>query len=187
MTMTHNSDEPSRLLKDLESIRTLLDEHPDVHQKAPSGEGLDLSELDIPLLQDVFIEPEGSETPVTLPPPPFDLTPMAAERSTNPFLPYDSLARLAQERVHLDKLMAEFMPQPEAPTTAPAKPEAVEQPEAQENLATGAKEYRLEERIRSEVQLVLQDVIDDMIPAIEAELRNRLRGKVEEIVREQLK
>ena len=184
MTMTHNSDEPSRLLKDLESIRTLLDEHPEgqAGEAQPHTE-LDLSELDIPLLQDVFIEPEGSDTPATLVPPPFDLTPMAAERSSNPFLPYDSLARLAQERVHLDKLMAEFMPQPEAAV----EPEAVEKPELVENLATGAKEYRLEERIRSEVQLVLQDVIDDMIPAIEAELRNRLRGKVEEIVREQLK
>ncbi|QJD60414.1 hypothetical protein HG264_16810 [Pseudomonas sp. gcc21] len=171
--MTHDSDEPSRLLQDLESIRTLLDEHPDVH----SEEGLDLSELDIPLLQDVFIESESTEAPTLAVSPPFELTPIAAEQSANPFLPYDSLARLAQERVHLDKLMSDFMPQTEAADT----------PEVVESVATGAKEYRLEERIRSEVQLVLQDVIDDMIPTIEAELRNRLRGKVEEIVREQLK
>ncbi|MEH6389114.1 hypothetical protein [Pseudomonas profundi] len=171
--MTHDSDEPSRLLKDLESIRTLLDEHPEVH----SEEELDLSELDIPLLQDVFIETEDPEPPAVPASPPFELTPIAAEQSTNPYLPYDSLARLAQERVHLDKLMAEFMP----------PPETAEKSEATEDAPTGAKEYRLEERIRSEVQLVLQDVIDDMIPAIEAELRNRLRGKVEDIVREQLK
>ncbi|WP_150302859.1 hypothetical protein [Pseudomonas saliphila] len=173
--MTHDSDEPSRLLKDLESIRTLLDEHPEVH----SEEELDLSELDIPLLQDVFIEPgpesaepaEPPQAPTEPESPPYQLTPIAAEQSANPFLPYDSLARLAQERIHLDKLMAEYLPQPEATEEPP----------------TGAKEFRLEERLRSEVQMVLQDVIDDMIPAIEAELRNRLRGKVEEIVREQLK
>lgn len=169
MTMTHNSDEPSRLLKDLESIRTLLDEPMEAH----SDEELDISELDIPLLQDVFIESEPSESPATPMPvaPPFQLTPIAAEQSANPFLPYDSLARLAEERIHLDQLMAEYLPQQK---TA-------------ENLHTGAKEVRLEERLRSEVQMVLQEVIDDMIPAIEAELRNRLQGKVEEIVREQLK
>lgn len=161
--MTHDSSEPSRLLKDLESIRSLLNEQPeDLSQEVDAA----VPELDIPLLQDVITEPLPlsatiEETPVQ--------PPTALSRPHNPFLPYDSLARLAEERIQLDRLLAGHIPPP------------------RESIHHGAREVRLEARLQAEAQLILQGVIDDMIPTIEAELRNRLRGKLEQIVREQLK
>ncbi|HDZ55968.1 MAG TPA: hypothetical protein ENI17_16455 [Pseudomonas xinjiangensis] len=160
--MTHDPSEPSRLLKDLESIRILLDEQPD----ATASVERPLPHADIPLLQDVISEQlPMAEAPAAAP----ELAPPTPDRPHNPFLPYDSLARLAEERLQLDRLMAGHIPPP------------------RDSVHTGAREVRLEARLQAEVQLVLQDVIDDMIPAIEAELRNRLRGKLEEIVRQQLK
>src|SRR5690606_42138075 len=80
----HEPTEPSRLLQDLESIRTLLDEPDAALDQQP-----DLP-LDIPLLQDIISS--GSDTP-------------AAAIQANPFLPYESLARLAVELVHLEQLL----------------------------------------------------------------------------------
>jgi len=45
--------EPSRLLEDLESIRTLLDEHPEAAADAAAVDG----QMDIPLLRDVILNP----------------------------------------------------------------------------------------------------------------------------------
>lgn len=163
--MTHRDpSEPSRLLEDLESIRTLLDEHADdPHNLLADGDG----QLNIPLLQDVIIEPFDALPGQSAPKPTEPVT--AARRPENPFLPYDSLARLAQERVQLDRLMAGHLPP------------------LRESVHTGAREVRMEARLQAEAQLILQDVIDDMIPTIEAELRNRLKARLEQIVREQLK
>ena len=94
--------EPSRLLEDLESIRTLLDEHPE-------PEIGDDGQLDIPLLQDVILNPdEPPLSAVEHPTPP--LTSGMANRSPNPFLPYASLAKLAEERMQLDQIMAQQSP-----------------------------------------------------------------------------
>ena len=148
--------EPSRLLKDLESIRTLLDE--DQPTAAPDAQ------LDIPLLEDIISS--SSDTPVPAPPP----HPIPADdRPANPFLPYESLAKLAGERVQLERLLQQSLDQ-----LAPSP-------------HTGAREVRMEARLHSEAQLVLQDVIDEMLPVIEAELRKRLSTKLEQIVQEQLK
>ena len=87
MTQREPTD-PSRLLKDLESIRTLLDDD------QPGAE-----QMDIPLLDDIITS--GSDKPAAPPAPP----PPAAERPPNPFLPYESLARLAGERVQLERLL----------------------------------------------------------------------------------
>ncbi len=161
--MTHDPSEPSRLLKDLESIRTLLNEQPeDLGQQADAQP----PELDIPLLQDVITEPLPISATIEETP---DQPTTALARPHNPFLPYDSLARLAEERMQLDRLMAGHIPPP------------------RESVHHGAREVRLEARLHSEAQLILQGVIDDLIPTIEAELRNRLQGKLEQIVREQLK
>ena len=160
--MTHRDpSEPSRLLEDLESIRTLLDEHDPDNLLADEGQ------MEIPLLQDIITEP--IDTPLTASRPTQPEASPAATRSANPFLPYDSLARLAKERVQLDRLLG-------TPVT-----------EQRDSVHTGAREVRMEARLQAEAQLILQDVIDDMIPAIEAELRNRLKVKLEQIVREQLK
>lgn len=160
--MTHRDpSEPSRLLEDLESIRTLLDEHD------PDNLLAEEEQMEIPLLQDIITEP--IDTPLTESRPTRPEPSPAATQSANPFLPYDSLARLAKERVQLDRLLG--------------TPAAETSPEAH----TAAREIRLQARLQAEAQLILQDVIDDMIPVIEAELRNRLKGKLEQIVREQLK
>ncbi|WP_304641220.1 hypothetical protein [Pseudomonas sp.] len=191
--MAHDRSEPSRLLQDLESIRTLLDEpaKPELHAEVAIPQ-LDIPVLDdvieetIPLVTDILDEPELT-APSAVPSPPEAVTaaapvvpepaqplsndlPATPERPHNPFLPYDSLARLAEERMQLDRLLAGHVPPP-----------------PRDAVHTGAREVRLEARLRAEAQLVLQEIIDDFIPTIEAELRNRLQGKLDELVREQLK
>lgn len=187
--MAHDRSEPSRLLQDLESIRTLLDEP----ARPELTVDLTIPQLDIPVLQDVIeeaipvvtdilVEPQGlaisppapvvaaaPTAPLPAPTPPNEQA-ATPERPHNPFLPYDSLARLAEERMQLDRLMAGHIPPP-----------------PRDAVHTGAKEVRLEARLRAEAQLLLQEVIDDLMPTIEAELRNRLKGKLDELVREQLK
>jgi len=145
--------DPSRLLKDLESIRNLLDEAPDTPPQPDT-------QLDIPLLQDIISS--GSDKPAPVAPP------APAGKAPNPFLPYDSLARLAGERVQLERLLQQTARQ------------------SLTGLHTGAREVRMEARLQAEAQLVMQDVIDEILPVIEAELRKRLSGKLEQMVQEQL-
>jgi len=159
--------EPSRLLEDLESIRTLLDEQSEDQPPSPDDQ------LDIPLLQDIIpepISPSSSNAHVT---PPYSLPPRPVDKAHNPFLPYASLAKLAEERMQLDQLMAGQMPPPlPKPTFSPS---------------IGAREVRMEARLQAEAQLILQGVIDDLIPTIESELRKRMQNKLQQIVHEQLK
>lgn len=144
--------DPSRLLKDLESIRTLLDED------QPTDD-----QMDVPLLEDI-IASSGDKPETALPPV---MAPRSG-KTPNPFLPYESLARLAGERVQLERLLQQNLDQ------IPSSPH------------TGAREVRMEARLYDEAQLVMQDVIDEILPTIEAELRKRLSSKLEQIVREQL-
>lgn len=151
MTQREQTD-PSRLLKDLESIRTLLDEPSPATGQQPD------TQFDIPLLQDIISSGGDTPTPAT-----------SIDKTSNPFLPYESLARLAGERVQLERLLQQAVPQ------SLASPHI------------GAREVRMEARLQAEAQLVMQDVIDEMLPVIEAELRKRLSGRLEQIVQEQLK
>jgi hypothetical protein len=185
--------EPSRLLKDLESIRTLLDEPSE--STGSTADSTD-AQLDIPLLQDIITDAPGLDlsqplTPVNPtaghPPAPVTNTaqpqPLPARPPTpkpNPFLPYDQLARLAEERVQLDRLMAGHIPPPSTRSTT-------RQGTRRDNAHTGAREVRMEARLQAEAQLILQEVIDDLMPTIEAELRNRLQDKLHQMVLEQLK
>jgi hypothetical protein len=193
--------EPSRLLKDLESIRTLLDEPTDADDSSAPQPGVGIPEtqsgedaqLDIPLLQDIITDAPGLDlskplTPIvsdesylpasSAPFPPLPARPAAP--NPNPFLPYDQLARLAEERVQLDRLMAGHIPPP------PASPSS-RQSTRRDSVHTGAREVRMEARLQAEAQLILQEVIDDLMPTIEAELRNRLQDKLQQLVSEQLK
>ena len=95
------------------------------------------------------------------------LTSGMASRPPNPFLPYASLAKLAEERMQLDQIMAQQSPL----SAVPSSP----------------REARLEARLQAEAQLLLQEVIDDLMPTIEDELRKRMQGKLQQLVREQLK
>lgn len=202
--------EPSRLLKDLESIRTLLDEPADETEQDPANpaaapdEHLDvplLQDMIVPLLEDVVVDAPrlnitGPLTPVAPQAGALDLTGTSAHPAgpkPNPYLPYDQLARLAEERVQLDRLMAGHIPpaaKPGTHTSTLVNPPAGystkhfgSPPDAQ----TSARQLRMEARLHAEAQLILQDVINDLIPTIEAELRNRLQEKLEQMVREQMK
>lgn len=193
--------EPSRLLKDLESIRTLLDEHPeDEGPSANAHASTAEDQLDIPLLQDVIVDAPGLN--LTAP-----LTPLERQHreddpaaqppgrpKPNPFLPYDQLARLAEERVQLDRLMAGHIPPAPKPgmqhtstLVSPPPGYSTKHFGAPPDVQAGARQLRMEARLHAEAQLILQDVIDDLIPTIEAELRNRLREKLEQMVQEQMK
>lgn len=44
-------------------------------------------------------------------------------------------------------------------------------------------ERHLDHELRTAAQLILQDVIDDFVPQIEAELRNRLEARAEQLIR----
>ena len=105
--------EPSRLLEDLESIRTLLDEHPEAAADAAAVDG----QMDIPLLRDVILNPnEPPLSAVDPAEPPIPQAPIS--KSHNPFLPYASLARLAEERMQLDQIMAQQSPFSAVPSSA---------------------------------------------------------------------
>lgn len=201
--------EPSRLLKDLESIRTLLDEPADETEQGAANPATPDEQLDVPLLQDMIVplledvvvdaprlNITAPLTPVAPHAPPAQISDPSAypePAKPNPYLPYDQLARLAEERVQLDRLMAGHIPpapKPGTHTSTLVNPPAGystkhfgSPPDAQ----TSARQLRMEARLHAEAQLILQDVIDDLIPTIEAELRNRLQEKLEQMVREQMK
>lgn len=143
---SHNPPKPGNLLNDLESIRQLLDQQ----QLEPPllTESVDTSA--IPLLCDIV--------------PPSELVP-----------PRPSLSAALQQR-------AEPVPSA-APVSAPATPmPAAPSPTAsainaslQQRLHSGALELqRVDRELRTAAQLLLQDVIDDFVPQIEAELKRRL-------------
>ncbi|WP_022961173.1 hypothetical protein [Halopseudomonas pelagia] len=192
--------EPSRLLKDLESIRTLLDEHPNESEQTALAHVSD-EHLDVPLLQDVIVDAPGLN--LTGPLTPLGNRPGENEHEApatqplrpkpNPFLPYDQLARLAEERVQLDRLMAGHIPPAPKPGTHtstlvnPPPGYSTKHFGTPPDAQAGARQLRMEARLHVEAQLILQDVIDDLIPTIEAELRNRLRDKLEQMVQEQMK
>lgn len=44
-------------------------------------------------------------------------------------------------------------------------------------------ERHLDHELRTAAQLILQDVIDDFVPQIEAELRNRLEARAEQLIK----
>lgn len=143
---SHNPPKPGNLLNDLESIRQLLDQQ----QLEPPllTESVDTSA--IPLLCDIV--------------PPNELVP-----------PRPSLAAALHNRPD---------PAPsEAPVSAPVTPApATPSPTAsainaslQQRLHPGALELqRVDRELRAAAQLLLQDVIDDFVPQIEAELKRRL-------------
>ncbi len=141
---SHNPPKPGNLLNDLESIRQLLDQQ----QLEPPllTESVDTSA--IPLLCDIV--------------PPSELVP-----------PRPSLAAALHNRPD---------PAPSvAPVSAPVTP-AAPTPTAsainaslQQRLHPGALELqRVDRELRAAAQLLLQDVIDDFVPQIEAELKRRL-------------
>ena len=69
---------------------------------------------------------------------------------------------------------------PQAAAAAPAKPAAP--PGMRESVAQSVSHNselnRLDSELRAAAQLILQDVIDDFVPQIEAELKRRLNARL---------
>lgn len=150
---------PAHLLDDLESIRALLDEH------TSSEPPLLTESVDpacIPLLSEI-VEP-----------PPFSLSPAPAPQAAQPATP--AAPRPAPAPTPAPVKAATPVP-PVAP--APAAPSAA-QPSVRAGVeaATQTQLDRLDGELRAAAQLILQDVIDDFVPQIEAELKRRLNARL---------
>lgn len=146
---SHNPPKPGNLLNDLESIRQLLDQQ----QLEPPllTESVDTSA--IPLLCDIV-------PPSELVPPRPSLTAALHNRPD----PAPSVASVAP-------VSAPVTPAPAAPTPTASAINA----SLQQRLHPGALELqRVDRELRAAAQLLLQDVIDDFVPQIEAELKRRL-------------
>ena len=146
---SHNPPKPGNLLNDLESIRQLLDQQ----QLEPPllTESVDTSA--IPLLCDIV--------------PPSELVP-----------PRPSLAAALQNRPDPAPSVASVAPVSAPVTPAPAAPTPTASTinaSLQQRLHPGALELqRVDRELRAAAQLLLQDVIGDFVPQIEAELKRRL-------------
>ena len=150
------------LLTDLESIRELLEA--DLVEPPLLTETLE--PLDIPLLNEV-VSPAPS---VSTKPSAADI-PLLSE----PVAP--AVVSSAPET----------LPRPAAPAPAPAmQPPAATQLSAslRQKLAShGADQLkRVDGELRAAAQLILQDVIDDFVPQIEAELKRRLESRLDQLL-----
>src|SRR5690606_25951365 len=118
-------------------------------------ESLD-DDLQIPLLSEI-IEPG----------PGADVRPSAAVQS--PPLASVALPYPAQPAV--------VPPQPPRPSAA--QPQASASP-----VHRGLVQNRLDAELRAAAQLILQDVIDDFVPQIEAELKRRLDARLDRLLKQ---
>jgi len=185
---------PHHLLDDLESIREFLS-----HKEPASGAVPD-EFADLPLLTDSV---EMGQIPllsdIVAPSPATTATGPAAQA-------IPTLQPMAPEPpAHTPPpAMARPVPQPSAPAPGPApfagntsaaipQPHAAQpaapQPSASPSLAqtvqrsvessnTTSDLLRLDGELRAAAQLILQDVIDDFVPQIEAELKRRLEARL---------
>lgn len=143
---SRNPPKPGNLLNDLESIRQLLDQQ----QLEPPllTESVDTSA--IPLLCDIV--------------PPSELVP-----------PRPSLAAALQNRPDPAPSVAPVSAPVTPAPAAPAPTASTINAGLQQRLHPGALELqRVDRELRTAAQLLLQDVIDDFVPQIEAELKRRL-------------
>jgi hypothetical protein len=147
---------PSNLLSDLESIRQLLEQSP---LEPPL-----LTELfdpnSIPLLSDI-VHPAELGAPIGKPTAPASL-PVASAPAAAPVVRPPPTAAPATPSVRVTSNSA-------------AAAHAAMGEHLQLNLHPAALELnRLDRELRTAAQLMLQDVIDDFVPQIEAELKRRL-------------
>lgn len=147
---------PAHLLDDLESIRALLDEHT---SSEPPLLTESVDPASIPLLSEI-VEP-----------PPFSLSPAPAPQAAQPATP--AAPRPAPAPTPAPVKAAAPVP-PVAPAPSAAQPSVRAGIEA----ATQTQLDRLDGELRAAAQLILQDVIDDFVPQIEAELKRRLNARL---------
>ena len=151
---------PGNLLHDLESIRQLLEQSP--LEPPLLTESIDLNS--IPLLSEI-VNPSDLGAPLFNLSAPASQSPAAAGAATP---------------VPVTKPMA---PQPSpAPTPSPA-PSATISEQLQQRLHPAALELnRLDRELRTAAHLMLQDIIDDFVPLIEAELKTRLDAHLNQLL-----
>ncbi|MDG9785052.1 DNA polymerase III subunit chi [Metapseudomonas otitidis] len=147
---------PAHLLDDLESIRALLDEHT---SSEPPLLTESVDPASIPLLSEI-VEP-----------PPFNLSPAPAPQAAQPATP-------AAPRPAPAPTPAPVKATAPVPPVAPAPSAAQPSVRAGVEAATQTQLDRLDGELRAAAQLILQDVIDDFVPQIEAELKRRLNARL---------
>lgn len=150
---------PAHLLDDLESIRALLGDEPNGAEPPLLTETLDAD--GIPLLSEIVEPvpvPPAAETPPAPPRPLFQAAPVAPAPAPTP----------------TPTPPVEGAP---APALAPTQPmaDAIRQ---RMTPAGNPELVRLDNELRAAAQLILQDVIDDFVPQIEAELKRRLEARL---------
>ncbi|MFZ5957488.1 DNA polymerase III subunit chi [Pseudomonas sp. QL9] len=67
-------------------------------------------------------------------------------------------------------------------TPSPRPQQAPEPPAAPEPITWDSEQARLDSELRAAAQLILQDVIDDFVPQIEAELQRRLEARLQRLL-----
>lgn len=74
------------------------------------------------------------------------------------------------------------LPAPEHPPIAPPAPAAGLHSSIQQTLNRDSELKRLDNELHAAAQLILQDVIDDFVPQIEAELKRRLQARLSRLL-----
>lgn len=182
---------PHHLLDDLESIREFLS------NKEPGSSALTDDFADLPLLTDSvemgqipllsdIVTPSPSAAAPTLTEAIATLQPLAPEPPAH--TPPPAVARPVPQPNAPAPVHAPFagttsasIPQPHAAQpAAPSLAQTVQR--SVESSNTTSDLLRLDGELRAAAQLILQDVIDDFVPQIEAELKRRLEARLSRLL-----
>ncbi|MBM7059993.1 DNA polymerase III subunit chi [Pseudomonas sp. UL073] len=79
-------------------------------------------------------------------------------------------------------LLSEIIPEAPAVTPAPTQPALPLEPAPAPPVLERRDPLHLDKELRAAAQLLLQDVIDDFVPQIEAELKRRLEARMERLL-----
>jgi len=80
-----------------------------------------------------------------------------------------------------DDLQPPLLTEALAPEDIPLLSEVIEPEEKATPVQAGLPPH-LDERLRNEAQLILQEVVDDFVPQIEAELKRRLEARLDHLL-----
>ncbi len=171
---------PNHLLDDLESIREFLSNNESAGAENPD------QYLDLPLLTD-SVElgqiPLLSEivTPATPPIQARPSIPAAPAHTPPPAVPRpDPSPAAVAPPVHAPTAGTASAAIPQPTAAKPQLPQGLVQTvqRSVESSNTTSDLLRLDGELRAAAQLILQDVIDDFVPQIEAELKRRLEARL---------
>jgi hypothetical protein len=166
---------PGNLLNDLESIRQLLEDHP---QKPPLEPPLLTESIDlqsIPLLSEI-VNPADLGAPLFSRPAPISRATVTISTTPAPVA--------AQAKPVAPPPPPASVPPAKTPAaSASSLPSATISEQLQQHLHPAALELnRLDRELRTAAQLMLQDIIDDFVPLIEAKLKTRLDAHLNQLL-----